>query len=667
METLKVLQINIRSLNTRKDILETFIEKHNIQIAIISETWLKNDNIKFKNYNLLTKNRDDGYGGVAILIKKDVKFKPILQNNYHPIETIETEIEWNNKIIKIISIYINPKTKLEDSKRYFQQLITDNLNVKYIIIGGDINCHNQLWEHNSKNDRKGNAIAEIITDTPNFTVLNDGNPTYHNLSKNYSSAIDITLTSSELSKLADWNISENLTSDHMAIITEIRLNNHQTLNNRYRTVHNLAKTIKTLKETNIDHISKIEELTDLIQSTIQNHTRIIPNNSKWIPKPWWNKEIENFWHIKNQKQTLYNKYKSTYTAIELRKANNKLKNTIREAKKKSWENHLTNTNSQNLWNKVNQLRKPKEIQTNFFDKQINITSFINFNFPNKNTVRLNKFKKNKPNIDIFNPNQILESLKHKKSKAPGYDGITYDILKQIPTNYIDCISKCFNNTWREQKFPEIWRYIKIIPIPKPFKDKHTVEGYRPIALLPVLLKLFNSVIKNILETHLEDGKLFPKNTIGFRKGRNSNDIFFKLNNLIFKSKRKKLKQILISIDFSKAFDNVNINKLIKILQNLKTDSNIINWLKQFLYNRKVTFKEDRSTEITTCSGVPQGSCISPLLFNIYTTQLHNIESTNVKVFQFADDFNIHITGKNQRELKKEIKKRLTNFLELQSN
>lgn len=667
METLKVLQINIRSLWTRKDILETFIEKHNIQITIVCETWLKNNNINFKNYNLINKNRDDGYGGVAILIKKDIKFNPIPQNNYSPLETIETEIEWNNKTIKIISIYINPKTNLKHCKRQFQQLLIDNNNVKYTLIGGDINCHNQLWEHQSKNDRKGKAIAELITDNPNYTILNDGNPTYYNLSKNYSSAVDITLTSTELSKLTDWNIAENLTSDHMAIITEIRQNNNQITNKNYRTIHNQTKTINTLKETNIDQISKIEELTELIQDTIQNNSRIIPNNSKWRPKHWWSKEIEKFWHIKNQKQTLYNKHKTMYTAIELRKSNNKLKNLIREAKKKSWEEHLTNisnNNSQILWNKVNQIRKPHEIPTKFFDDQNNINSFLSFSFPNRNTVRLNKFKKNKPNVDIFNSNQILESLKYKKSKAPGYDGITYDILKKLPTNYINCISRCYNKIWKDQKFPEIWNNIKIIPIPKPFKDKHTIEGYRPISLLPVLLKLFNSVIKHTLETYFEERKLFPKNTIGFRKERSSNDIFLNLNNSIFNNKRKKLKQILISIDFSKAFDMVNIDKLIKILQFHKVDSNIINWLKQFLYNRKIIFRDDQSTVIITSSGIPQGSCISPLLFNIYSIQLHSIESDNVKVYQFADDFNILITAKNQSDLKREIKKTLNKFLKI---
>ena len=73
---------------------------------------------------------------------------------------------------------------------------------------------------------------------------------------------------------------------------------------------------------------------------------------------------------------------------------------------------------------------------------------------------------------------------------------------------------------------------------------------------------------------------------------------------------------------------------------------------------------NHTQEITTSAGLPQGSCLSPLLFNIYTIRLHEIETENVKVFQFADDFNILVTGKNKTELKKEAKTAINRFLKI---
>ena len=119
MTSLKIVQINIRSLINKKDILETYLEKNGISAALICETWLKNTIIKFRNYNLISKNRTDGYGGVAILIKKNIPFDSIIQNNYDPIETLETVISWDEKQIKLITIYINPKTKARDIVKYF--------------------------------------------------------------------------------------------------------------------------------------------------------------------------------------------------------------------------------------------------------------------------------------------------------------------------------------------------------------------------------------------------------------------------------------------------------------------------------------------------------------------------------------------------------------------
>ena len=58
MNSLQIVQINIKSISPKKDILEHYLEKHKIDIALISETWLtSNTKLKFRNYKLL--NRED--------------------------------------------------------------------------------------------------------------------------------------------------------------------------------------------------------------------------------------------------------------------------------------------------------------------------------------------------------------------------------------------------------------------------------------------------------------------------------------------------------------------------------------------------------------------------------------------------------------------------------
>lgn len=123
----------------------------------------------------------------------------------------------------------------------------------------------------------------------------------------------------------------------MAIITEYH--------SEIQTVHipvtkkifNKKQTIQTLHETDISTIHTFEELNTLFTNTINQNTKTIQINRKWKPKPRWNDEIRRLWIIKEYKQSLFNLFRNPYTAIELRKLNNRLKNTIRKYKKISWD------------------------------------------------------------------------------------------------------------------------------------------------------------------------------------------------------------------------------------------------------------------------------------------------------------------------------------------
>lgn len=198
-----------------------------------------------------------------------------------------------------------------------------------------------------------------------------------------------------------------------------------------------------------------------------------------------------------------------------------------------------NCPSSKLWNKVNKIRAPSKTKTDYFDQSINMHNFLNFHFP-KQLIKSFRITKTNQAIDkIFEPKKLKEIIQNKSSKSPGVEGITYDLLKQLPNEYYDCLANCFNEIWTHQTFPEEWKTTKVIPIPKPDKDKNSVEGYRPISLLPVLLKCFNTVVKNRLESHMETIKYIPTNSEGFTPGKSTNDVFYKLNSTILNNKSKK--------------------------------------------------------------------------------------------------------------------------------
>lgn len=82
MNNLNILQANVQSYRKNKDEIEHIIKMEKINIACIQETWIKEkDNTKITGYNIITENREEGYGGSAIIRKKGMKFKQIKIRN----------------------------------------------------------------------------------------------------------------------------------------------------------------------------------------------------------------------------------------------------------------------------------------------------------------------------------------------------------------------------------------------------------------------------------------------------------------------------------------------------------------------------------------------------------------------------------------------------------
>lgn len=662
------MQINIRSLGNKKDIVEHYLEANKIDVAILCETWMRNDNIKFSKYEILAKNRPDGFGGVAIVISKRLKYDIIAQTNYDPIESIEAIIYTKDKKYKFISFYNRPRTDSSQLRSSFQKLIDDNALTKNLIIAGDINCHNSLWEKDSANDLKGEIIADIICNTNNICILNDGSHTFQNLAANYSSALDITIVSQNLAGTAVWYVDENLTSDHFSLITELGTCSNPMTETRTR--HRIDKTVEQLGTYPLDQVTDFDTLNYLITNTIKENTVTYKIKNNFKPKPWWNDHIKRMWEIKNQKQKLHNRYKTLYTAIELRKANNHLKSLIRSSKKETWERYLNSIDNRNpskiLWGKINRLRNRSQPGNAIFSHNENIKEFLNAHFMANKTHQVRSSRNPLRSIvlnDIFTDDDLKSFFTHKKGKAPGFDNITCELLSTLPDDFITLITKVFNDIWKSQTMPDQWKTAKIFPILKAHKDRFQVSSYRPISLLPVLLKCFNTGIKAQVEKHVTKYNILPTNTLGFTKGKSTQDVIFMLTNRIISNRNSGLRQILISIDFSSAFDKVNVSKLINKLKNIKLEPAIINWIAQFLENRRITMEsQGHLEELTTSSGLPQGSVLSPLLFNIYTTKFHQINSKNVELFQYADDFTMVISCPTKYELSRLAEQTLDRFL-----
>ena len=114
--------------------------------------------------------------------------------------------------------------------------------------------------------------------------------------------------------------------------------------------------------------------------------------------------------------------------------------------------------------------------------------------------------------------------------------------------------------------------------------------------------------------------------------------------------------LAVFLDIQKAFDMLWRKGIIIKLQNMGICGRIIKWIDNFLTNRKIQVKINStlSTSYTVQNGVPQGSVISPLLFNIAVNDLPD-NITGIQISQYADDIALWKSNRNVQFLEKRFK------------
>ncbi|KAJ8914541.1 hypothetical protein NQ315_010005 [Exocentrus adspersus] len=237
------------------------------------------------------------------------------------------------------------------------------------------------------------------------------------------------------------------------------------------------------------------------------------------------------------------------------------------------------------------------------------------------------------------------ALRNKKDSSPGLDRITYSMLQNLPepagSSLLDTYNAILKN---EIPVPDIWKAQLVTPIPKAQKNQNTVSGWRPITLSCCPGKILETMVKNRLEWELENKGLLNPYQTGFRRGKGTYDHLINIYTTIQSKICASQKVIVVLLDITSAYDNVRIPKLISKVISHGAPNDLVHLIRQFLTNRKIYVKDPNSAESIgpryTNQGVPQGSPLSPLLYNIYTNSLQDCCEENVKILQYADDIAI---------------------------
>ena len=223
--------------------------------------------------------------------------------------------------------------------------------------------------------------------------------------------------------------------------------------------------------------------------------------------------------------------------------------------------------------------------------------------------------------------------------AAGPDGFPAILLKNCKEVISTPLSLLWNTSLQSGVVPEKLKRAIITPIYKGGgTSKSQAVNYRPIALTSHLVKLFEKVLRKYLIEHMNKNNLFNENQHGFRQGRSCLSQLIEQYDLILSLLDREANVDVVYLDFSKAFDKVDHQIVLRKIEAMGINGNILQWIKSFLTQRyqSVSVNGVLSDPQEVISGVPQGSVLGPLIFLILISDI-DADVIDSIVKSFADD------------------------------
>lgn len=236
--------------------------------------------------------------------------------------------------------------------------------------------------------------------------------------------------------------------------------------------------------------------------------------------------------------------------------------------------------------------------------------------------------------------QVIRRLRAKKT-APGPDGIPARVVALTAEITAGRLRQLFDRCLETGRFPRIWKQARMVLIPKEGKPAGTPSAYRPICLLDEAGKLFERILAARLREHLSrNGPDLAKCQYGFREGLSTIDAIMRVRTLSEEAIAAGRVVLAVSLDIANAFNTLPWECVRGALRYHRVPAYLQEVVADYFRDRKIVYpgRYGKQIEREAHRGVPQGSVLGPLLWNLgYDWVLRGALLPGQALVCYADD------------------------------
>ena len=653
---LRVMHWNCTSIEQRRTVVEKVV--YSADVVCLQETKLGESKLfEPLGFGAPIYNRN-GHGQL-IMVRSGIQYceLDVSRWNTDSLHLVAAELQ-NQPVRNIINVYACNCTMKEADWMALDE-IQKSLPGETVFCG-DFNARGESWG-NTITNQQGEALEDAL-DHCDLMCVNDGSMTRMAMRPGDSdSAIDLAITTLGVSAICQWTTLGPHGNDHYPCTILLK-------RGRTRVLKRPPKVF-VYESMEDDAINTVRKLT---HSTKRSTTAAVTQ------PPWWNEELEVLW---KEKRLALRKSQNNRDSEGLREAakeaTKNFKTTAKEAKSSKYEEFCNEVTADKALHKFWQLygamknkRKSRTIPD--FQKEDNIWVRSDeekgralFDRYLQQTDQDNELERRTLMNDLqvrfsgqlsaisLTPEDVKFYITHGKDTAPGPDGVRKSHLLQLDDGSISELARVYSTSLETSEIPTDWLDSHLAPVPKPEKDPSKIASYRIITMQNTVGKLPEKAVAHMLAAELEDKNVLPPTLGSYRRGKDTWMNAAVLASDVYDGFERGEETLVVALDLEDAYNRVQYDILMRTLVNIGITPALILWIGNAMLKRKVAMRIGTwaSEACTITPGLPQGSALSPVLFNVYTVGItsNQLEGPG-RTLTFADDGLVSRTGKCRQRI-----------------